>query len=112
LKYLKTKIMNRKKIIPGTLLVLLLPVLYCLTSCGGGTGGSVRDTTQVKLAAGTGGSVRDTTAPRKMVNGTGGSVRDTTQVKMANGTGGSVRDTTSARTVQPKAVKKKKVSKD
>lgn len=104
--------MNRKNIFPAMLLALLLPILCYFSSCGGGTGGSVRDTTQVKLAAGTGGSVRDTTAPRKLTNGTGGSVRDTTRVKMLNGTGGSVRDTTSVRTVQTKAAKKKKVVKD
>jgi len=72
LKYLKTKIMNSKKIIPGMLLVLLLPVLSYFSSCSGsrsGTGGSVRDTTSASVSR------------KVMANGTGGSVRDTTSAK-------------------------------
>jgi hypothetical protein len=73
LKYLKTKNMNSKKIIPGMLLVLLLPFLSYFSSCSGsksGTGGSVRDTTSASvnrkvMANGTGGSVRDTTSAKK-----------------------------------------------
>jgi hypothetical protein len=63
--------MNRKKIIPGILLVFLLPFLCYFSSCSsshGGTGGSVRDTTSVSrkaVANGTGGSVRDTTSAKK-----------------------------------------------
>ncbi len=66
--------MNKKRIIPGFLLVFLLPFLYYFSSCSsthGGTGGSVRDTTSVSRKA-------------AAANGTGGSVRDTTSAKMKN----------------------------